>query len=362
MNNRRNFIKTTGAAALGALAIPSGFANIIVPKKKDKLGVALVGLGYYSTSVLSPALQLTQHCELKGIVTGTPKKIPAWKEKYGIEDRNIYNYENMHTIADNPDIDVVYIVLPPALHAQYAIVGANAGKHVWCEKPMEISVEKCQSMIDACNSNRVKLSIGYRLQHEPNTQTIMRFAKEKPYGKIIQVEAEAGYFDGRSGHWKQIKSLGGGAMYDMGVYPLNAARYATGEEPIAVTARHETLRTDIYHEVDETTVFTLEFPSGAVGNCKTSLGLRMNELHVDCAKGWYELVPFQGYSGVKGRTNDGRVFDQTIPNQQAKQMDDDALAIMNDQDVLVPGEEGLADIRVVEAIYKSASLKERVVI
>ncbi len=168
--------------------------------------------------------------------------------------------------------------------------------------------------------------------------------------------AEAGYYDGRSDHWKQQKSMGGGALYDMGVYPINAARYVTGEDPIAVSgAWHETNRPAIYSEVDETTGFTLEFPSGARAKCKTSFGESMNRLWVDCDNGWYSLSPFQSYNGVKGHTSDGKKLDLPIANQQAKQMDDDALAIMNNKDVIVPGEDGLMDIRIVEAVYESAS-------
>lgn len=359
LTSRRAFIQTLGAAT-GAWAASRTFPHILLPKQKEKLGVALVGLGYYSTDILAPALQLTEHCELKGIVTGTPSKIPVWQKKYGIEDKHVYNYETMHQVADNPDIDIVYIVLPPALHAQYSIIGAEAGKHVWCEKPMAVSEKECQSMIDACKKNKVQLTIGYRMQHEPNTQTVMRFAREKPFGKIVQVKAEAAYYDGRTNHWKQDKSLGGGAMYDMGVYPLNAVRYATGEEPVTVSARHETNRPDVYDEVDETTRFTLEFPSGAVATCMTSLGLRANELHVDCERGWYELKPFQAYNGVKGRASDGTSLDLTLPNQQAHQMDDDARAIKNNSEVLVPGEEGMRDIRIVEAIYRAAAAGETI--
>jgi len=359
---RRKFIKSIGVVAGVSLVAPSAWSNIIVLKSAKKLGVALVGLGYYSRDLLAPALQRTEHCELKGIVTGTPSKIPVWQKKYDISDRNVYNYDNMHQIADNDDIDVVYIVLPPSMHSEYGIIGADAGKHIWCEKPMDKTVEACQALIDSCNKNKVKLSIGYRMHHEPNTQTIMEYARTMPFGKIKTVKAEAGYYDGRSGHWKQNKELGGGAMYDMGVYPLNAARYTMGEEPVAVTARHETKRPDVYHEVDETTYFTLEFTSGAVAECITSLGMSMNLLHADCEKGWYELSPFQAYSGIRGKASDGTVFDKYIPNQQARQMDDDALAIINDTAVLVPGEEGLKDIRVVEAVYRSAVEGRRVVI
>lgn len=358
MSNRRNFIKTIGTGA-ASLALSPAYANIIIPKQKV-LGVALVGLGYYSRDLLAPALLRTDHCKLTGIVTGTPAKISRWQTKYGIKDRNVYDYENMHQIANNDDIDVIYIVLPTGLHAKYSVIAANTGKHVWCEKPMAVTADECQQMIDACRKNKVKLSIGYRMQHEPNTQTVMQYASSLPYGKITALKAEAGYFDGRTNHWKQNKALGGGAMYDMGVYPLNALRYATGKEPIRVSARHETNRPKVYHEVDETTYFELDFGKGLKGQGATSLGAGMNELSVTCEKGWYNLIPMQAYSGVRGRTSDGVQLNQRIANQQAKQMDDDALAILNDSRVLVPGEEGQRDIRIVEAIYRSAKIKQPV--
>ena len=356
---RRGFLKTTGTAALGTTMVP--VPNILFKRKKDKLGVALVGLGYYATDLLAPALKETEHCYLAGIVTGSPWKIPVWQKKYDIPDENVYDYQNMSQIENNTDIDIVYIVLPTGLHSKYSIIAANAGKHVWCEKPMARTVKECEEIIKACEKNRVNLSIGYRMQHEPNTQTIIGYGKERAYGKVKNVQAEAGYYEGRANHWKQIKDLGGGALYDMGVYPINAARYVTGEDPIAVyNARHDTKRPKIYKEVDETTYFTLEFPNGATANCATSFGLNMNRLQVDCDMGWYELEPFQAYSGIYGRTSDGVLLEEEIPNQQAKQMDDDALAIKESTDVLVPGEEGLKDIQIVEAIYKSARLGARI--
>lgn len=359
MATRREFITTLAGAGSLAFATPALSALF---QRKERIGVALTGLGYYSTDLLAPALQLTKNCYLAGIVTGTPSKAEKWKKQYGIPDKNIYNYGNFDSIADNPDIDVVYIVLPPSMHAEYSIRAAQAGKHVWCEKPMAVTVEECQRMIDAAKKNRVKLSIGYRLHHEPNTQQIIAFRKEKKYGRIQRVEASAGYFDPRTDHWKQKKKMGGGATYDMGVYPLNAARYATGLEPIAVTARASTNRPEIYTEVEETMEFDLEFPDGITAKCVTSFGKGMNDLRVTCSNGWYGLSPFQSYSGVRGSTSDGLILDKSIPNQQAAQMDNDARAIMDDKDVKVPGEEGLKDIRVVEAILRSAAEKKRVTI
>src|SRR5258708_20329387 len=143
MITRKTFLKKSLAIGAGITMPGSLFSSIIVPQKKEKLGVALVGLGYYSTDLLAPALQMTQHCELKGVVSGTPSKIERWKKQYGLSDKNIYTYETFDNIADHPEIDVVYLVLHPSIHAEYAIRAAKAGKHVWGEKPMAVTVNEC---------------------------------------------------------------------------------------------------------------------------------------------------------------------------------------------------------------------------
>ncbi|WP_424492946.1 Gfo/Idh/MocA family protein [Salinimicrobium sp. GXAS 041] len=351
MENRRNFIKKSGLV-LTAFSLP--FPRFLIPKPQKKLGVALVGLGYYSTNLLAPALQQTQHCELRGIVTGSPEKIPQWQKKYGIKDSNVYNYENMHQVANNDDIDIIYIVLPNSMHPKYSIIAANAGKHVWCEKPMAPTAKECRRIIEACNKNGIKLSIGYRMQHEKNTQTIMKWAETKPFGDIQKVDSAAGFYGNDLG-WRLEEEMGGGAMYDMGVYCLNAARYSTGMEPVSVSATHTTNRPQLFDEVDETTIFTLQFPNGITANCRTSFGENLNNLEINCENGSYYLRPFQAYSGVKGKASDGTVLEPFGKNQQAVQMDDDALAILQNRPVLVPGEEGLRDIEIVEKIYESAA-------
>lgn len=353
MDNRRSFLKKSGLL-VAASTVP--FPQFIFPQSKKKLGVALVGLGYYSRDLLAPALQLTEHCELRGIVTGSPDKIPIWQSKYGIDDKNVYNYKNMHEIANNDDIDVIYIVLPNAMHKKYTVIAAEAGKHVWCEKPMAPTAKDCEQMIAACEKNKVQLTIGYRMQHEPVTQKIISMAGSKPYGSIKKLKAEAGFFNGGGDgtHWKLHKELAGGAMFDMGVYPLNAVRYATQMEPLSVVARIENSRPELF-KVDETTYFDLEFPGDVLATCKTSFAENMNHLKIDCESGWYELKPFQSYTGVTGRTSNGQLLSPFLGNQQAKQMDDDALAIKQKKAPLVSGEEGLKDIRIVEAIFESSS-------
>lgn len=350
--NRKQFLKISSGFAAAATF---GFPNLILPRRKEKLGVALVGLGRYSNGLLRPGLRVTEHCELKGIVTGSPEKIPDWQGEFGFPDKNIYNYENMHQMADNDDIDIVYIVLPNHMHAKYTIIGADAGKHVWCEKPMAMDEAECQAMIDAAEKNRVQLTIGYRMQHEPNTQTIIRYGREKTYGDIEKIRAGGG-FSGNfaEGAWRTFARYGGGALYDMGVYSINAARYASGMEPIAVTGVLSTERTEMFPDVDESAQFELEFPGGLSATGECSFARSMDYLEVDCSDGWYKLSPMQSYSGVGGETSDGTQLPPDPNHQQARQMDNDARAIKESRSPIVPGEEGLADVRIVKAIMESS--------
>jgi predicted dehydrogenase len=351
--SRKRFLKVTGSA----LAISSfGFPSIIIPKRKEKLGVALVGLGRYANGQLAPGLQQTEHCELRGIVTGTPSKIPDWQERYGIPDSNVYNYETMHEMANNDDIDVIYVVTPPGLHARDSIAGAEAGKHVWCEKPMAMDEEECRAIIDAAQKNRVQLTIGYRMQHEPNTQTIIRYGEEKKYGEITGVQSGAGYSGSHNDpdDWRRNPALGGGALYDMGVYPINGIRYASRMEPVAVRGTQWSEREEMYSDVDEFTDFELRFANGIVATGETSFGNSTNYLDVDCTDGWYRLRPMQPYRGVRGETSSGTELPPDPNHQQARQMDNDALAIKENKDPIVPGEDGLMDIRIVNAIMESS--------
>ena len=353
MFSRRQFIQGT---SLSLVASGLSLNKQVVAQPKKKLGVALVGLGYYSTDLLAPALTVTKHCELRGIVTGSPEKIPKWQQKYNIPESNIYHYQDMYKIANNPDIDIIYIVVPTALHHKYSLIAANAGKHVWCEKPMAMTVEQCQDIIEVCERNKVYLSVGYRIQHEPNTRKMSQFRLSKPYGNITKLEAYSGYA-GRglpSTNWRMQKAMGGGAMYDMGVYAVNEARFLTGKEPISIKARHEKSHPNIFKEVDETTLFDLHFEDGLTATCGTSVVRGFNHAKVECENGWYQLKPMQSYSGVTGFTSDGKVFEPYAGVQQALQMDNDALAIMHKQPVLVSGQEGLRDIRIVQAAFESA--------
>src|SRR6187402_263556 len=364
LTSRRDVIKTL-ALGTGSLILSPKILRSTNIYKKDRLGIALVGLGYYSTDLLAPALQQTKNCYLAGIVTGTPAKAETWKAKHNIPDKNIYNYQSFDQIANNDDIDVVYVVLPPSMHKEYVIRAANAGKHVWCEKPMAMTVNECQEMIDACNKNKRSLAIGYRLHHEPNTQEYRRILKRKLLGNVKSLDCAAGYRDDRTDHWKQKKEMGGGVLYDMGVYAIQGARLGTNMEPVAIiSATTSTTRPEIYtNGLDETTIATLEFPGGVQADIKTSFGENINFLTITCEKGEIKMEPYSAYNGQNGSSPLGTIHHPyDVPFQQAKQMDDDALSIMQKKPMLVPGQEGLRDIRIVEAIYKSAQTNKGVTI
>ncbi len=353
--SRREFIKYVGAGSALA-AIPSLSAATRLLKLRDgrKLRIALVGLGNYATHELAPALQETKYCTLGGIVTGTPEKAERWKHEYGIEDKNIYNYENFDSIAKNDSIDVVYVVLPNSMHHEFTLRAAAAGKHVFCEKPMSVSVKEAQEMIDACKKAGVRLFIGYRLHSEPYNQDAMKF-RTTGVGAIKTVESEFAFRIGDPTQWRLRKALaGGGALMDLGIYAIQAARYSTGEEPVTVTATEEKTDPVKFKEVEETIRWEMQFPSGATSKSFASYNKYGNRLRIDAEKGWLELNPAFSYNGIEGRTNLGKLHFPDI-NQQAAQMDDFARCIYEKSESNADGEEGLKDMKVIEAIYRSVA-------
>jgi glucose-fructose oxidoreductase len=319
---------------------------------RDRAGIALVGLGNYSTNILAPALQQTRFAYLAGIVTGTTDNEKAWADKYDIPARNIYNYDNFDEIAGNKEIDIVYVVLPNFMHREFTIRAARAGKHVICEKPMAMNAGECIDMIRACRENNVGLSIGYRLHYEPHNQEIMRLGQEEEFGKILHINCGSAFRFTNFDNWRWHRELGGGAMMDMGVYPLQAARYVTGQEPVRVSAQTFVTRPGRFEGVDEATTFQLEFPGGAIASLDTGFHANFDHLYVSAEKGFFELRPYSQYSGITGRSSKGEISFPAV-NQQAVQMDEDARNMMAGRPVRVPGEEGLRDMLVVDAIFES---------
>ncbi|NNE76855.1 MAG: Gfo/Idh/MocA family oxidoreductase, partial [Pricia sp.] len=341
-----------GTALLSGMPLVQGMG---IGQDKKKLGIALVGLGSYSANQLAPGLQDAQHCYLAGIVTGTPEKEKIWMDKYDIPQKNVYNYESFDSIANNPDIDIVYVVLPNSMHADFSIRAAKAGKHVICEKPMAVSVAECDAIIDACNKAGVKLSVGYRMQSDPYTNEIKRMVNEKPFGNVHYVSSDAGYISrGNPDQWRLNYDLsGGGALMNMGVYSIQCNIYGNGNNPTSVSAQEFSTRPEYFKKTDESITAQMEFPDGVVGHMFTSHNANANRLFVSFERGWAELNPCHSYGPLSGRTSEGKEIKFPHKSQQMLQMDDFAKHILMGTPNYAPGEMGKRDMIIVEAIYQS---------
>ena len=371
MSERRDFLK--GLLGFGAATLPligaraaaqtpaagSAAAGAGKNPSQKKLGYALVGLGSLSEHQIAPALTKTRLSKLTGLVSGHPDKAKAWAQKYGVPEANIYNYQNFDRIKDNPDIDIVYVVLPNSMHAEYTIRAAKAGKHVLCEKPMAISVKECDAMIAACKAAGRQLAIGYRLHFEPNNMELVRLAREKTLGSVKLIEASTGFRIGDPKQWRLDKALsGGGSLLDIGIYSLQAARYISGEEPVRVSATWSNTDKTKFKGIEESVLFTLEFPSGIIANCASSYATYLNRYRASAEQGAFEVQPAQHYTGIKGRvsTRGGtKEFDFPPVDHFAAQMDDFAQCILENKPTRVPGEEGRRDQRIMAAIYEAAA-------
>ncbi|MEM6698847.1 MAG: Gfo/Idh/MocA family oxidoreductase, partial [Bacteroidota bacterium] len=353
---RRTALQLIGASSLSA-ALPLKAACQSLDQKK--LGFALVGLGNYATQQLAPALEQTAHCYLVGIVTGTPQKAKEWKAKYNIPDENIYNYKNFDAIAENDTIDIVYIVLPNFMHAEYTIRAFEAGKHVICEKPMGMNVEECKAMLAAQKRSGKLLQIGYRLYYEPVHLGVKSIGEQQKLGKVKMIESSLGFRMARPNIWRmKLKEGGGGAIMDLGVYCIQAARRMVGELPKTVLARGYEGDKNLFKDIYESMYFQMEFPNGSISNTSTSFNAYVDRFYAACEQGWLELKPSFNAGqkpNLELNTAEKIAFDeQQYEFQQVAQMDTFALNIKNNTKVVASGEEGLIDLQIIEAIKASA--------
>jgi predicted dehydrogenase len=355
MQSRRQFIARTAAVA-AAPFISTRVTQALAQGSRPRFGFALCGLGGLSENQIAPAFAKTEHCRLAGIITDTPEKARKWQAQYRIPDRSVYTYDTMSKLADNKDIDVIYIVTPNALHAEQTLAAAKAGKHVYVEKPMEVSVAKCQQMIDACKAAKRKLGVAYRCQFDPNHLECIRLARAKEFGDMRFIEAGFNVPIGPPGQWRLKRALsGGGALMDVGIYALQATRYLTGEEPVLVTGIEQKTDPVKFAEVDQSMLWQMRFPSGVLASCTTSYDTGLSAyFRVNAQRGWFGLEPAFYYTGNKGRRSDGKEIALPAPDLFAAQMDDFARCILEDKPSKVSGEEGLRDVKIMMAIYEAA--------
>lgn len=368
MNSRRNFLQKLSVSAI-ALPFISWSGPISIKDLFNStydgpvLRIVIMGLGSYGTRV-AEAMKSCKSAKLVGVISGTPSKIKDWQSKYGIPEKNCYNYGNFDNIKNNPDIDAVYVITPNGLHHDEVIRVAKAGKHVICEKPMAINAKEGQEMIDACKKAGVKLLVGYRMHFEPKTLEIVRMRKAGELGKIMFFQGLCGFRIGDPNQWRLNKQLaGGGSMMDIGIYAINGARYMVGEDPVWVTAQETKTDPVKFKEgVDETIQFQLGFPGGAVASCLSTYNMNnLDRFFLDGQEGFAELQPATGYGPIQGRTNKGELTQPHVTHQTV-QMDAMAGIILENKSPIIPvdGEEALKDLKIIDAIYLAAKTGTRI--
>ena len=330
-----------------------------------RLGVAVVGIGHLALEQIIPAFGTAKDVRLAALVSGHRDISQAVAAQNGLPEKSVYDYAGFDKLKDDPDVDIVYIVLPNAMHLEYTERAAAAGKHVLCEKPMAANVGQAERMIKACRDAKRKLMIAYRLQYDLAHRELIKLARDKTYGALRFIEAVNGQNDDAVGQWRQIEAMaGGGSLPDVGIYCLNAFRYITGEEPVEVTGKMTRPKGDPrFKEVEDIATFTLEFPSGVIATGTSGYSFHEDRcLRCAATDGWFGLDPAFSYDNLvmhvghkagMASAREQRVW--TPKNQFAVEMDAFADAIRHDREPLTPGEEGLQDMKVLEAIYRAAA-------
>ncbi|WP_367614465.1 Gfo/Idh/MocA family oxidoreductase [Teichococcus coralli] len=329
-----------------------------------RVGFAVVGLGRLSLERIMPAFAQCKRARPVALVSGTPKKAQAVAAQHGIRPEAIYGYGEFDSIRDNPEVGAVYIVLPNGMHREFTLRAAKAGKHVLCEKPMANSAAEAEEMVAACRDSGVTLMVAYRCQYEPYNRRATELLRSGELGAPRFIEAVNTQVQGEVDQWRFKRAMaGGGALPDIGLYGLNAARFYSGEEPVEVFARiHSTPGDPRWREVEESIAFMLRFPSGLMASCAASYGAHeCKDLRLNLQKGWVAVDDAFAYEGQslrlarrEGKAERVEEIRLGQKNQFAEEIDHMAECVLSGRVPRTPGDEGLQDHRIMEALYESA--------
>ncbi len=342
------------------------------PTGDRRIGYAVIGLGSIANHFLRGTAQ-SDHSRITALVSGHRDKALAIAAQYNVPTTSIYSYEDFDRIAANPAVDAVYVALPNSMHAEYTIRAARAGKHVLCEKPMDVTSAQCRRMIEACRAARVKLMIAYRLHYEPVNIQARELVRAGRLGPVQSMEGNHGS-NIRAGEWRITKSLGGGGpMFDHGVYPLNIFRWFAGQDPIAAQAMLSTPDHDgRFTEVEENVQWVMRFPSGALATAAATYGAEVGGFYrIAGPWGWLQMqsITYQGQHLFGHYASEPVVgapwveFDHVStekdPSQFTHEVDHFSDCILHDRTPETPGEDGLADLLALEMVYRSAGITLR---
>jgi predicted dehydrogenase len=362
--SRREFSRL-GAMGLAAQMLPS--VGAAAQDGERKIGYCVIGLGTIADHFMRGVLQ-SSNSQITGLVSGHRDKAERIAAQYGVPKSSIYSYEDMDRFRDNKAIDAVYVALPNSMHAEYTIRSAKAGKHVLCEKPMSTTVSEAEAMIAACKAAQVQLMIAYRLHYDPLHLKAVKLIKDGALGRVGTINGAFG-FNSPPGVWRLNKAMaGGGSLFDVGIYVLNASRYLTGEEPVKFTAVTSTMDQDgRFSTVEENVSWTTKFPSGTLATGSCTYGTQMpGYFKVFGSKGWLEMEPAFNYDGMKLRASfsaGGRgtpnieiddASSEKDPTQFTREASHFSECVLRNQTPKSSGEEGLRDMKYIEQIYASA--------
>lgn len=371
---RRELLLGLGAASLATPSLAKsltlqaegqplpGNANLPEPHS-SKSGWAIVGLGSFALGQVVPGFADALQSRITAFVSGNPAKAAQLGERFGV--RHLYDYANFDTIINNPDIDCVYIVLPVGLHTEYTIRALKAGKHVLCEKPMASTVQECEAMIAAAKSANRQLGVAYRVHFEPTNIEARRRIAAGDIGVVRYGSADAG-FDANPDYpphkWRLTKALGGGgSMYDIGIYGLNGALCHLDADVVEVSAVYTTPTGDPrFKEVEGGLSWRAKLANGTIVQGSSSYCYSyVTRHHYQGSQGSLSMEPASTYYDndlVLTRAGQPKTLLSTgnAASQFAAQLDGFSLAARSNTKHRTPGEMGLRDIRIIQAMYRSA--------
>jgi predicted dehydrogenase len=317
---------------------------------------AVIGLGHIAQAAVLPAFRHAQrNSRLAALVSGKMKKLRELGRRYGVE--RLCGYDGVDELMASGEIDAVYIALPNNMHKEFTVRAAHAGLHVLCEKPMAIDVRECEQMIRAARRANVKLMIGYRLHFEPANLEAAQLARSGKLGDLRFFTSEFS-MQVRENNIRLEREKGGGPLYDIGIYCINAARYCLSEEPVEVWATAAKSRDRRFSEIDESVMGTMRYKDERLASFTCSFGAADRSTYsITGTRGSVTLDPAYEYAeGLSYKLKSG----ERERNKKFAKSDQFAAellyfsdCVLNDRSPEPSGEEGLADVRVIEGMLRS---------
>jgi predicted dehydrogenase len=331
-------------------------ASSVSHRQSRKVRYAVVGLGHIAQAAVLPAFKhAARNSQLAALVSGTPEKLASLGRRYGVQQ--CCDYSTADELFSSGELDAVYIALPNHLHREYAIKAARAGLHVLCEKPMAVSARDCQAMIAAAQRAKVKLMIAYRLHFERANLEASRLLRAGTLGEPRFFNSEFS-MQVSANNIRVRRETGGGPLYDIGIYCINAARYCFGADPVQVWATATRSSDPRFREVDETVTAVMRFNAQRLATFTCSFGAADRSIYtVTGTRGSVTVDPAYEYAeGLAYRVKRGeRVRKKSLAksDQFAPELLYFSDCILKQREPEPAGAEGLVDVRVIEAMQRS---------